>query len=114
MRFAVSVRTRSPSWTRAVVGRRNPATTSRSDVFPAPDGPKITVTRARISISTSRTKSARGRRRFLRSRFTLGPETLSHQVFAGPYSDKSQEDRNAQQPERAGVLAQLDEMINGQ
>jgi hypothetical protein len=49
----------------ADLGLRKPATRSSNEVFPAPEGPKITVTRLRISTSTSSVKDASGTEMFL-------------------------------------------------
>src|SRR5262245_17146743 len=94
-------------------GRRRPAIKSRSDVLPAPEGPKTAVTWLCSSTSTSMVKSATGREIVFRSKSILTP-SLAHEVFAPPHRHKCHQHRDSQQPKRVSIVSQLHRLENGQ
>src|SRR5450432_1987180 len=110
-RLAVSVSTRSSSWINADCARRNPAMRSSSEVLPAPDGPKIAVTRLRISTSISSAKCASGNEMFFSSRSTSFPFP-AQQKFAEPDRCEREHHRHAQQAEGMPVFAELHVLKN--
>src|SRR5579863_12402 len=93
--------------------RRKPATSSSSEVLPAPDGPKRTVARPRSSALSSSVNGASGREMLLSSRLT-SVFSASHQPFARPHRREGQRHRHAEETKRAGVLAELHVLENGQ
>src|SRR5919108_4097206 len=79
-----------------------PAMASSSVVLPAPDGPKIEVTRASNEASTANSKSASGRRQ--RSSI-LRLFLRAQQPLRAPDEHERQHDSNPQQQIRFWVLA---------
>src|SRR6185437_2759385 len=90
-----------------------PATRSSREVLPAPDGPKMAVTRPRISTSTSSVNGVRGREIFFSNRLisTLSP---AYHPFAGPDRDKCQHHGNSKQSKGVGIPAELHRLKNGE
>src|SRR5579863_7106514 len=96
MPAALSDNTRPANLTKPESGRRKPAMTERTEVFPLPDGPTRAMTEAGEANSSSSAKPLAYRSRHRHSsRFTALPLPL--QVLTGPQRQASQEHRDPDQ-----------------